>query len=104
MPTLKEVYERARFLMDQPENHDRKCHFGLTDVEAKERVKNVKGRTRLIVELDHPDTYSEFAAQFDRYRSICGNVHVAYGIMLDLLKALPDESIKKLSEGSHDAV
>lgn len=65
---------------------------------ARRAIKNKEGRTRLIKEMDTPQTYSDFSAQFDRYIGIAGNPQIAFQIMLDVLKALPDESIKRLSE------
>ena len=65
---------------------------------AKRRVKNKLGRTRLIVELDTPQTYSEFTAEFDRYKQHAGNVQVAFSIMLRCLKQLSNELIKTLAE------
>jgi hypothetical protein len=67
-------------------------------LEAKKRVRNTEGKTQLRVQLDTPQTYSDFNAQFARYREITGNPQVAFQIMLDLLKALPDEGIKRLAE------
>jgi hypothetical protein len=77
---------------------DERCKLVFPRLEAKKRVKNVEGRTRLVVQLDTPETYSEFSAQFARYKELTGNPQVSYQIMLDLLKALPDESIQRMAK------
>jgi len=66
-------------------------------LEAKKRVKNTEGRTRLIVQLDTAQTYSDFAGEFSRYKECAGNVQVAFQLMLDVLRALPDESIARMA-------
>jgi hypothetical protein len=97
MPTLEEVAGRVNFLMEQG-GHDRKCHFGLVDVEAKERAANPKGRTRLIKELGSPEAYGEWNAEFDRYYQAAGNPIIAQSIMLRLLKQLSTDSITALAK------
>lgn len=97
MPSLQEVADRVNFLLSKGDGA-RKCHFGLVDVEAKERIANPKGRTRLIKELGSAEEYSEWNAEFDRYAEAAGNPVVARSVMLRLLKQLPDSSIKKLAE------
>ena len=96
MPTLEEVYERVKFLLSKGDR-SRKCHFGLVDVEAKERIANPKGRTRLIKEMASPEEYSEWNAEFDRYYEAAGNPVIARSVMLRLLKQLPDSSIRALA-------
>lgn len=83
---------------------DEPCKVILPRREAKKRVVNKDGKTRLIRELDTHVTYSEFNSEFDRYiEQSGGNPQVAYSIMLRLLKQLPDSSIKKLAEDSPHA-
>ena len=74
------------------------CKVLFPRIEAKRRIRNKEGRTRLIVELDTPQTYSEFTAEFDRYKQHAGNVQVAFSIMLRCLKQLSNELIKTLAE------
>ena len=88
---------------------DRKCHFGLIDVEAKERIKNApnkegKRRTRLIKELHTPEAYSEWNAEFSRYTEAAGNPIIAQSIMLRLLQQLSSESIGKLAEDDAERI
>jgi len=71
-------------------------------LEAKRRVQNKEGRTRLVVQLDTAETYSEFADQFARFKELTGNPQIAYQIMLDWLKALKDDRIVALA-GIHKA-
>jgi len=74
-----------------------RCKLVFPRLEAKKRVANKEGRTRLIVQLDTAATYSEFSAQFARYKELTGNPQIAYQVMLDLLRALPDESITRMA-------
>jgi hypothetical protein len=97
MPTLKEVADRVNFLLSKGDG-GRKCHFGLVDVEAKERKENPKGRTRFIMECDCADTYSAFNAEKDRYIEVAGNKSVALSIMLRCWQQLSDMAIRKLAE------
>jgi len=96
MPSLKEVADRVNFLLSKGDG-ERKCHFGLVDVEAKERIANPKRRTRFIKEME-PEEYSEWNAEWDRYVDAAGNPVIARSIMLRLLKQLPEASIKRLAE------
>ena len=78
---------------------DERCKLIFPRLEAKKRVANVEGRTRLIVQLDTPQTYSDFAGEFARYKEQTGNPQIAFSIMLRCLKQLSNELIKKLAEG-----
>ena len=71
-------------------------------LENKRRVKNVEGKTRLVKQLDTPETYSEFNHQFGRYKELAGNPQVAFQLMLDVLKALSDEAIQRLARGNDE--
>lgn len=97
MPTVAEIYEQAKFLLSKGDGA-RKCHFGLVDVEAKERIANPKGRTRLIKELGSASAYAEWNAEWDRYYEIAGSPVIAQSIMLRCLKQLSNELIRTLSE------
>lgn len=72
-------------------------------LEAKRRVQNKEGRTRLVVELDSTETYSEFATEFARYKEQTGNPQLAFELMLSLLKAPSNESIQRYAKGAQDA-
>ena len=99
MPSFEE--ELARMLRLKKEGKvqpDERCKLIFPRLEAKKRVKNVEGRTRLVVQLDTPATYSEFSAQFARYKELSGNPQIAFSIMLRLLAQLSDDSIKRLAE------
>jgi hypothetical protein len=69
-------------------------------LDAKRRVKNTEGRTRLVVQLDTAETYSEFSAQFARYKEMTGNPQLAYELMLSLLRGPSDESLRRYAEGA----
>jgi hypothetical protein len=96
MPTLEEVGRRVNFLLSKGDK-GRKCHFGLIDVEAKERAENPKERTRLVKELHTPVAYREWNEQFDRYVTLVTDPNIAYKIMRDILAQVSDESIKALA-------
>lgn len=97
MPSLKEVADRVNFLLSKGDG-ERKCHFGLVDVEAKERIANPKGRTRLIKEMSSPEEYSEWNAEFDRIYAAAGSPVIARQIMLRAWKQLSNELVKRLAE------
>ena len=96
MPTLEEVAAQVNFLLSKGDGA-RKCHFGLVDVEAKERIANPKGRTRLIKEMSSAQEYSEWNSEFDRFYAAAGSPVIARSIMLRTWKQLSDELIKKLA-------
>jgi hypothetical protein len=99
LPTLEEVFEKVKFLMTNgDDNAARKCHFGLVDVEIKERIANPKGRKRLIKELGSAEEYSEWNAEWDRYVEQAGNPVIARSIMLRCLRQLSNETIRRLAE------
>lgn len=101
MPSLKEVAAKVNYLLTNgDDNADRKCHFGLIDVEVKERIANAgpKPKTRLVRELHSAEAYSDWNAEFSRYVEAAGDPNMAYSIMLRLLQQLPTSSIKRLAE------
>lgn len=99
MPSLKEVAEKVNYLLSNgDDNAERKCHFGLIDIEAKERAENPKGRTRFQVDTDCPDMYAAFNVEKDRYIAAAGNKSVALSIMLRCWQQLSDETIHRLAE------
>lgn len=99
MPSFEEELARMLWLKKEGKvQPDERCKLIFPRLEAKKRVKNVEGRTRLVVQLDTPATYSEFSAQFARYKELSGNPQIAFSIMLRLLAQLSDDSIKRLAE------
>jgi hypothetical protein len=97
VPSLDEVAAQVKFLLSKGDGA-RKCHFGLVDVEAKERIANPKGRVRFIKEMGSPEEYSEWNSEFDRYTEAVGNPVIARSIMLRCLRQLSDEMIASLAE------
>jgi hypothetical protein len=100
LPSLEEVAARVNFLLSKGDGA-RKCHFGLVDVEAKERIANPKRRVRFVKEMGSPEEYSEWNMEFDRYTEAAGNPVIARSIMLRLLKQLSDDSIRALARDDH---
>jgi len=99
MPSFKEELDRMVWLNKEGEvDPEERCKLIFPRLEAKKRVKNTEGRTRLIVQLDTAQTYSDFASEFARYKEVTGNPQIAYSLMLRCLKQLSNELIKKLSE------
>lgn len=92
MPSLEEVFEKVKFLMAKGDK-SRKCHFGLVDVEAKERRENPKGKTRFIMETDDPLMYAAFNEQKDRYLRLIPNKSVALSILHERWSEPTDEEI-----------
>ena len=97
MPTLAEVYAKAKYLYEQgPAHHNRRCHFGLVDVEAKERIKHP--RRRVVFECDETNA-AEFHQQKERYINACGgNKTMGVHAMIKMLGLVSDEAIKGLME------
>ena len=105
MPGFEEELARMLWLKKEGKvRPEERCKLIFPRLEAKKRVKNTEGRTRLIVQLDTPATYSEFSAQFARYKELTGNPQIAYQIMLELLAALPDENIRRLAKADEGVI
>lgn len=100
MPGALEIHEELGRLLREGKipSDERMPPLYFPRLAARKKVKNTEGRTRLIKEMDTPATYSEFVKQFDRYISITGNPQVAYHLMLQVLGALSDDSIKRMAE------
>jgi hypothetical protein len=100
MATITEEILRLKSLESKGRGNE-KCHVVLVECEAKKRIEN-KGphpKTRLIRQLDTPETYSAFNAEFDRFiRESGGNPQIAYSIMLRCLSQLSDADIARLAE------
>jgi|HubBroStandDraft_6_1064221.scaffolds.fasta_scaffold00134_69 hypothetical protein len=98
MPSVEQEMARLKWLLTEGKVAPTDpCKLVCPKLEAKKRVKNTEGRTRLVVQLDTPATYSEFAAQFARYKELTGNPQIAFSLMLRLLAGLSDDSIKRLA-------
>jgi hypothetical protein len=99
LPTLEEVYLKAKFLYEQgPAHHHRKCHFGLVDVEAKQRILNPDKNKRVVFVTDATNA-SEFHQQKERYITACGsNKTIGIHVMIQVLSAVSDEIIKGIAE------
>lgn len=107
MPSFQEELERMLWLKREGKvQPDERCKLIFPRLEAKKRVRNEEGKTRLIVQLDTPITYSEFAAQFSRYKELTGNPQIAFSLMLRVLRGISDEIIKQWAEepGGSDAI
>ena len=100
MPSFDEELARMQWLKRENKvSGDERCKLVFPRLEAKKRVRNVEGRTRLTVQLDTPETYSEFNAQFARYKEQTGNPQIAFELMLAMLKGPSDESIQRYAKG-----
>jgi uncharacterized protein (DUF1810 family) len=106
MPSAQEELARLNWLIKEGQvMPEEPCKIILPRIAAKERAKNAPNaqgqrRTKLIKQLDSPETYSEFEIQFSRYKECAGNVQIAFTLMLEVLAALPDESIKRMAANS----
>ena len=110
MPGARAEATRVLWLLDNGKiPDDEPCKLVLPRLEAKKRIENRpdeqgKQKTRLIKELDSHQTYSDFNAQFARYIELTGNPQIAYQIMLELLAALPDDSIRKMAKADEGVI
>jgi FPC/CPF motif-containing protein YcgG len=101
LPSFAEELARMQWLKaNNKVSDDERCKLVFPRIEAKKRVKNVEGRTKLIIQLDTAETYSEFSAQFARYKEMTGNPQLAFELMLSLLRAPSDESLRRYAEGA----
>jgi hypothetical protein len=101
LPSFAEELARMQWLKaNNKVSDDERCKLVFPRIEAKKRVKNVEGRTKLIIQLDTAETYSEFSAQFARYKDMTGNPQLAFELMLSLLRAPSDESLRRYAEGA----
>lgn len=101
MPSFQEELERMLWLKREGKvQPDERCKLIFPRLEAKRRVRNTEGRTRLTVQLDSPETYSEFNGEFARYKEQTGNPQIAFQLMLALLKAPDNESIQRYAKGA----
>lgn len=104
MPEFKAELDRMNWLWREGKiSADEPCKVVLPRLEAKKRVRNSEGRTRLIVQLDTAETYSEFAAEFARYKEETGNPQIAFQLMLTLLKAPSNEDLQRYAKGAQNA-
>src|SRR3990172_940890 len=98
MPTLKEVEGQVNALIRQGRG-DEKAHLVLPAVEARERVKNPKGRTRFIFETDSAECYAQLNAEKNRYIENVGNKSVAVTLFIMALQKYTDEELRLAAEG-----
>lgn len=103
MPSFDEELARMQWLKRENKvSGDERVKLIFPRLEAKRRVQNKEGRTRLVVELDSTETYSEFAMEFARYKEQTGNPQIAFQLMLALLKAPNNESLQRYAKGAHE--
>lgn len=104
MPSFDEELARMQWLKRENKvSGDERVKLIFPRLEAKKRVRNTEGRTRLVVQLDSAETYSEFAAEFARYKEETGNPQIAFQLMLALLKAPKNEDIQRYAKGIPDS-
>ena len=97
MPSLEEVFEKVKFLMSKGDS-SRKCHFGLIDVEAKERAENPKGKTRFSFETDDAEMYKRLNIQKNRWMALIPNKSVAIDMMCRMWEEPSDEVITEFGK------
>ena len=68
MPEAHEELARLKWLLDNGKiPPSEPCKLVLPRIEARERVKNPKGRTRFVLECDTEDMYARFNAEKNRW-------------------------------------
>jgi hypothetical protein len=93
MATIKEERARLQFL-EEHGHGDEKCHVILIEVEAAERIKNPKQKTRFVVQTDSPEMYSLLNQLKDRWFAVA-NKSVALSVMADLWD-IPEQGIREM--------
>lgn len=102
MPSVKEEYERLKWLMNSGKENDRCTPVVLVKQAAKERIANKgpKPKTKFIFETNSPEAYSEFNREKDRVLETCGNKAVAVTLLIRAWEELTPEKIAaQMAEG-----
>lgn len=102
MATLREERARLQFL-EEHGHGDEKVHVVFVKEEVRKRVQNKGERTRLIKELDTPEAYSDWEAEWDRWIQGCGgHKPIAQDLMLRHLQQVPLSEIAKFAEDEQE--
>ncbi|SRR6266550_4009019 len=97
MPTVADVLVHAQFLVSKGRGAEA-AKLVLPRLENQRRKANREKLTRVQFNCD-PQTYADFHGELGRYIEACGgHVPIAHSIIIRLLRQLPTESIKALSE------
>ena len=96
MPTVTDCLEQAKFLIEHGRGEEA-AKLVLPRLEAKRRIANKEKRTRVQFDCDEA-TYSRFHTELKRYREVCGNVTVAHNLMVDILKGVDDDRLRRIME------
>jgi predicted N-formylglutamate amidohydrolase len=96
MPTVNDCLAQAKFLIEHGRGEE-PATLIMPRVEAQRRRANREKRTRVQFDATE-ETYRRFHEQLQRYRELAVNVTIAHDLMVDILAAVPDETIHKLIE------
>jgi hypothetical protein len=99
MPTVKDALTQVKFLIEKGMENEPAVLY-MPRVEARKRKSNLEKRKRIIWDVDEAN-YSRFNAERDRWIGIAVNKTVAVSLMVDVLAAVPEETIRKLLEAGN---
>lgn len=102
MPSVKEEFDRLKFLVSSGKGTERCTPVVLVRQEAKKRVENKgpKPRTRFIFDTDSAEAYSELNHEKDRVLETVGNKSIAVTLLIRAWHELTPEKIAaQMAEG-----
>jgi len=100
MPDVLAVLEHCKFLISKGRGNEAAVLY-LPKIEAQKRKANREKRKRIIWDVDEA-SYSRFNAERDRWIGVCVNKTVAVSLMVDVLAAVPGNTIRKLLEAGSE--
>ena len=93
MPSFAEELARMIWLSKEGKvDPEERCKLIFPRLEAKRRVKNTEGRTRLVVQLDTPATSASLRCSSRAIKELTGNPQIAFTLMIRLLAGLSDDA------------
>jgi|SRR5215472_17633551 len=100
MPTVLECLAHAQWLASKGRGNE-PAKLVLPKLEAQRRRANKEQLTRVQWDED-PQGYKDWWEQISRYRDLVGNNTLASHVMVEILKAVADKTIKDLG-AAHDS-
>lgn len=99
MPTVREVAEQVKFLMEHGRSEE-KAVLVLPRVENRRRQKNPQKRFVWMCDDSHA---ARLYAVRDRYMELLESKTVAIEVLLSILENFKDEQLRDIAEAEHRA-
>lgn len=97
MPTVREVAEQIKFLMEHGRSEE-KAVLVLPRLENRRKQKNPQKRFVWMCDDSHA---ARFYAVKDRYMEALGNKTVTLEVLLSILEHVEDERLRAIAESGH---